>query len=90
MNPIGTQSTLGQQTGGDEISNGHEARAILRMITSQVNKVDMMEVLDDRAMKFLEDMVERANTFVTHFRVSGKSLFWLRDIKDKLIDKGLL
>lgn len=81
---------IGQQTGGDEYADTSEFRRILKMILEGCKKIDMQRVLDAKSMEFLEDSVSRSNATVTHFRVTGKQLFWLRDIKDKLIDRGLL
>ena len=50
----------------------------------------MQRVLDAKSMTFIEEQVERANATVTHFRVTGRQLFWLRDIKDKLVERGLI
>jgi hypothetical protein len=81
---------VGQQTGGDEWADSLEFKRLLKMILDGCRKDDMQRVLDSKSMAFLEEQVARANAMVTHFRVTGKQLFWLRDIKDKLVDRGIL
>jgi hypothetical protein len=81
---------IGQQTGGDEWADALEFKRILKIVLDNCKKDDMQRVLDQKSMKFLEEQVDRANATVTHFRVTGKQLFWLRDIKDKLVERGLI
>jgi hypothetical protein len=81
---------IGQETGGDEWADSLEFKKLLRMIVEGCKKADMQRVLDTVSMNFVEHQVLRANSMVTHFRVTGKQLFWLRDIKDKLVERGLL
>jgi hypothetical protein len=81
---------IGQQTGGDEWADALEFKRLLKMIVDGCKKSDMQQTLDAKSMQFLEEQVERANSIVTHFRVTGKQLFWLRDIKDKLVERGLI
>jgi hypothetical protein len=81
---------IGQQTGGDEWGDALEFKRILKMIVDGCKRSEMEQVLDSKSMAFLTEQVARANAIVTHFRVTGKQLFWLRDIKDKLVERGIL
>jgi hypothetical protein len=74
---------LGQQTGGNALSDAHEARQILRLI----GDTDYANDLSKREAGFLDDMFDRA-LVNPEFRVTGKQLFWLRDIEDKLVERG--
>lgn len=86
-----TKSNLGQDTGKSPIENGYEAREILKMLCSKHGiRAEVLEHCGDTAVAFVEDMVEGLNAHVTHWYVSGKQLFWLRDIKDKLVEKGII
>ena len=80
---------IGQQTGNDEWADSLEFKRLLNMVL-ECPKADMQRVLDSRSIVFLEDQVNRVNAVVSHLRVTGKQLFWLRDIKDKLVERGLL
>jgi len=81
---------IGQQTGGDQWADALEFKRLLKMILDNCKRADMQRVLDAKSMTFIEEQVERANATVTHFRVTGRQLFWLRDIKDKLVERGLI
>lgn len=87
--PQSAGAGLGQQTGGNSLSDGREARTLLAMI-APVGRETVREIAGDRAAQFVADLVEQSNATVTHFTVTGKQLFYLRDIKDKLVDKGVL
>ena len=88
---IGGGNGLGQYTGADALANGREAKELICMIASVENAgVTIKRVCGDLAFEFVNAQLERYNTIVTHFTVSGKQLFWLRDIKDKLVDAGVL
>ena len=80
---------LGQQTGNDEWADALEYKRLLKMIL-ECPKIDMQRVLDTKSLAFVEQEVDRVNATVTHFRATGKQLFWLRDIKDKLVERGLI
>jgi len=83
--------SIGQDTGKSFLDNGREAREILGMLCSQDGiREAVTEYCGERAANFVEQEVERSNATVTHYSVTGKQLFWLRDIKDKLIEKGIL
>lgn len=70
---------LGQDTGAEnELEQGKEARRLLKMIADSGN----MYRLDEKSAEFVREQMLRADTIVTHFRVTGKQLFWLRDLKD--------
>jgi hypothetical protein len=80
---------LGQQTGGTALSDGQEARRLLAMICPcGIDAVT--EVCGSAAAEFVKSQSERSNAIVTHYAVTGKQLYWLRDIKDKLVERGLL
>jgi hypothetical protein len=82
---------LGQQTGGDEWGDAAEAITIFKMICNKSGlRKQAADVLTPEAFRFLEDQIDRYNTTVTHYRITGKQLFWLRDIKDKLVEAGIL
>lgn len=80
---------IGQYTGGDQYADAAEFRDILKMIC-EAGRGKCSGYLTDKEVNFIDESVGRSNTFVTHFRVTGKQLFWLRDIKDKLVDAGVL
>ena len=80
---------IGQQTGGTAQSDGQEARTLLGMIAPCGIEV-VKEICGDRAAGFVAEQVGRSNAIVTHFTVTGKQLFWLREIKDKLVDRGVI
>lgn len=87
-----TRNILGQQTGKPEngsLTNTPEAVILLKMIGS----VDWMRegVLNSRAVTFLTDMYDKvAAGGVRNLQVTGRQLFLLRDIKDRLVDRGIL
>ena len=80
---------IGQITGGNAMSDGKEAIRLLRMITP-CGIDTVTEVCGANAAKFVSEQTDRSNATVTHFSVTGKQLFWLREIKDKLIERGLI
>lgn len=80
---------LGQDTGNDRLGNGREAAQLLKLICS-AGKAAVLEHCGEKASQFVSEEVERLNATVTHFGASGKQVFWLRDIKDKLVEKGLI
>ncbi len=81
---------LGQQTGsGSAPADGQEARKLLAMITP-VGR-EMVELhCGSKAAKMVAEETERSNAIVTHYTVTGRQLFWLRDIKDRLVERGIL
>jgi hypothetical protein len=75
---------LGQQTGGDPRD---EALRLLDMMKT----VDYAAYLNTRDEEFLSEQYDRlASNGVAAYSASGKQLFWLRDIKDKLVNCGAL
>lgn len=86
------RNILGQQTGKPEnggLTNTPEAITLLKMIGS----VDWMQegILNSHAIVFLTDMYNKVTAGgVRNLQVTGRQLFWLRDIKDRLVDKGIL
>lgn len=83
---------LGQQTGGNSYTDVVEATEILRLICNGGTgiRAKCEEALSQKEFTFLEEMIDRRNTMVDHLSVTGKQLFYLRDIKDKLIEAGVL
>jgi len=85
---------LGQQTGGDANADKNEGITLLNMVKgfeTPVGDWGKYCVLTEWEYKFLISM--RHRLFVmseTKFFITGKELFKLRDIKDKLFDKGAL
>jgi hypothetical protein len=79
-------SSIGQQTGGTARSDADEAKRILSMIENV--HADVIEaVCGGKAAQFISEMqVRRWNG--GPLCVTGKQLFWLRELKDKLVDKG--
>jgi hypothetical protein len=71
-------ANLGQETGGTPEENRDEARKLIELIVL----LDY-ESLPDRDLHFFEDM--RNRLVFPKCTVSGKQLFYLRDIKDKLL-----
>lgn len=79
----------GQSTGGTAASDGQEARKLLEMITP-CGMTAVAEVCGANAANFVAEQADRANAIVTHFSVTGRQLFWLRDIKNQLVERGIL
>jgi hypothetical protein len=82
-------SELGQDTGKSDLENGHEARKLLKLIAPAGKEV-VSKLCGAHSARFVAEQVARSNGFVTHYCVTGKQLFWLRDIKDKLVERGAL
>ncbi len=80
MRPNSNQPSFGGQSGGDEIDRAREAKELMTIIegesTDQLNNVEL---------QFIERMHDAFQQYGERARVSVKQLFWLRDIKDKLI-----
>ena len=73
------------------MENGREAREIIRLLSATEGaRQAVLDCCGEPAVAFIEDMVERSNAVITHWHVTGKQLFWLRDIKDKLVEKGII
>lgn len=91
LNPNRENRGLGQTTGGTRSSDAAEAAEIIKMLCSKSGMESAVrEYCGEKAVKFVHEQVESYNAHVTHFSVSGKQLFFLRDIKDKLIEAGVL
>ena len=79
-------SGIGQQTGGTADSDSAEAKRILTMIVDV--DIDVIEgVCGERAATFIKEMRVRLS-FGGPLCVTGKQIFFLRTIKDALIDRG--
>lgn len=90
--PLHIRKILGQQTGKapqsqDYRANNPEAYTLLKMIGS----VDWKAYVSDWEEIFLNDMYGKAvANGASSLNVTGRQLFRLRDIKDKLVEKGIL
>ena len=80
---------IGQQTGGDEYGDALEAQRILKII-ADVSVEDIYEHVGVRAGNLIRDMRTSLAFGVSNFRVTGKQLFFMREVKDSLIEKGLI
>lgn len=89
MIPQSAGAGLGQQTGGNVDSDTREALTLLKMIGSCPWDEDDSGI-GLRARIFLHEQYEREGRDKGAYKVTGKQLFWLRDIKDKLVERGIL
>lgn len=85
---------LGQQTGGTAQSDAEEAIKILRMIGS-CPWDDEDGPLSASTRRFINEQFTKLSGLdeaaaLRNYKLTGKMLFWLRDAKDKLIEKGIL
>jgi hypothetical protein len=85
---------VGQCTGGTAQSDAAEAYRLLRMIGS-CPWDDDDGPLDTNTRRFIGEQMDKLRgqdeqAARAHYRVTGKMLFWLRDAKDKLCEKGIL
>jgi hypothetical protein len=76
---------LGQYTGGSDADRTRVAISILTML-EMVSHTDMR----DEDKEFVLDMLEKRAMYGAALLVTGRQLFWLRDVKDKMIAKGAL
>jgi hypothetical protein len=79
---------LGQTTGGTAQSDAEEVRRILKII-SDVSTDDIILHCGSKASAFVAD-IRNAASFGPAFRVTGKQLFYAREIRDKLVYKGVV
>jgi len=79
---------LGQRTGGTAQSDADEAKRILKMLAPGESRQEFAEALSRKENTFLHEQM-LASLFPL-YSVTGKQLFWLREIKDKLIERGLI
>jgi hypothetical protein len=89
MNPSSFGRGLGQITGSDSpLADASEARRILAIIAEA--GLDTIEYhCGKKAASIVHDM--RASiSFGPSFSLTGKQLFALREIKDQLIEKGIV
>jgi len=77
---------LGQQTGGTAQSDADEFKRILQMIANVDGEV-LEAVCGSKAASFIREMRTRMS-FGGPLCVTGRQLFWGREIKDQLIEKG--
>ena len=80
---------IGQQTGGTSYDDRDEALRIVRMI-AEASHEDIETACGLEAANFVRDVRVMVGFGKSPIPVTGKQLFWLRDIKDKLIEKGIL
>ena len=89
--PLSPLPLLGEETGGTALENAAEAIRLLRMVDKGKTDWHDPRYLDGADRCFLVDEFERLGAAgVESYTVTGKRLFQLRDIKDQLVDKGLL
>ena len=83
-------SKLGQCTGSDSpFGDALEARRILKIIAPATEDV-IEHNIGRRAADMVRDMRERVAFRPVGFRVTGKQLFYLREIKGRLVDLSLI
>ena len=71
---------LFQESGGSEQDRTNEAIHIWKIIQD----LDHSD-LSDKDAKFIDELRDRLHTYGASTHISPKQLFWLRDIKDKLL-----
>jgi hypothetical protein len=77
---------LGQRTGGTAESDSAEAKRILLLLANVDGEV-VASVCGQKALSFIIEMqIRRANGGV--MCVTGKQVFYLRDLRDQLVEKG--
>lgn len=86
-NPRPEPSLLGRDTGQTSERKTEESLGILKMLAG-VNPES--EHLTNWERGFLEGMYDRVAARGKSVMFSGKELFRLRDIKDKLVEKGII
>jgi hypothetical protein len=69
--------TFRQDSGGSGISRRDECRRIIVIVR------DHFDAMSSTDSKFVQDMTERLD--YDTFEPSAKQLFWLRDIKDRIL-----
>ena len=81
---------LGQQTGSESpFGDALEAQRILKIIAHV--ELDLIEdQCGIKASKFIRDMRCNLAFGPLSFRVTGKQVFYLRDVRDKLVEKGIV
>lgn len=80
---------LGQQTGGNVDTDIAEAITIIKMIAPCVAQLPPdQQALSSGDLKFARDQI--VTSLSPSYRITGRQLFYLRDIKDKLVEAGIL
>jgi hypothetical protein len=81
---------LGQCTGSESpLGDSLEAQRILKIIAHA--DLDIIEHhCGERASDFIRDMREKSAHGIDSFKVTGKQIFFLRDLRDQLLEKGLI
>ena len=70
---------LSNDSGGDADSRNHEASRLMEMLEGYEDK------LSEKEQSFIADLRERFEQYGGKTIVSVKQLFWLRDLKDKVL-----
>ena len=91
MGAVIMTSKLGNQT-------GKAANGALANTPETLELIHMIGEIDDRKKRainvldygFLLDMQGKVKQYGAGLVVNGRQLFWLRDIKDKLVQAGLI
>lgn len=82
---------VGQDTGGDARRHQEEGIKILKLLISVDPKEQYTEGnLSQWEVEFLYDMHERVAARGLSSNFSGREVFRLREIKDKLVEKGVI
>ena len=86
----GSGTGLGQITGADSpLADASEARRILAIIEGA--DTDTIEYhCGPKAAKFVRDMRQSLMNDGIKFSVTGKQIFYLRDLRDQLVEKGIV
>jgi hypothetical protein len=74
---------LGQDTGGDWESRAREAHKIMLFLVEFIGD-DRLSIKEQMFIQSVRDRQQRTGRAT----VSGKQLFWLRDILDKVTQRG--
>lgn len=84
------RAQLGQNTGKPSyVSNTPEAIMLLNLI-GKPDREEVQTHLNQQEYTFLVDMYEKWSQYGRGLVVTGRQLFYLRDVKDKLIDGGII
>lgn len=80
---------LGQQTGGGATSDADEAMKLLKMVELAGGSELVGAILGEKSANFVDQLITQAAIY-NELHVTGKQLFWLRDIKDRLVERGYI
>lgn len=88
----GSNASIGQYTGrdpDDHLGNVKEAIQLVDMTRGTV-EAELRANLSERDYNFLCDMRQKLKIYGRGLVVTGRQLFYLRDVKDKLVAKGVI